>query len=197
MDLVTLVTLCSVAFDPGLMHALVIAESEGKPWSFRSVDGALKSFATAVEAAAAARRSQTNAPLIRVGLTGLPTDLLGVTAQPNEGLFEPCPNVALASFRLARRIETCRVRYPTEHAERCALATFHAEFEAPDWVFADEIMTSFAVGNLPNPEVSRRCEVPSTETRSDARDATESARPRVPMRPNSRSIFVPLNRDRR
>ena len=34
MDLVTLVTLCSLGVDPKLMHALVWQQSGGEPWSF-------------------------------------------------------------------------------------------------------------------------------------------------------------------
>ena len=34
MDLVTLVTLCSLGVDPKLMHALVWRQSGGEPWSF-------------------------------------------------------------------------------------------------------------------------------------------------------------------
>ena len=34
MDLVTLVTLCSLGVDPKLMHASVWRQSGGEPWSF-------------------------------------------------------------------------------------------------------------------------------------------------------------------
>ncbi|MBL8699446.1 MAG: hypothetical protein JNK67_13805 [Alphaproteobacteria bacterium] len=186
MDLVTLVALCSVTFDPGLMHALVIAESEGKPWSFRGADGVFRSFPTPADAVRVATDETT---VIRIGLTGLAIDPEAVSAQPIEGLLEPCPNVVLSSFRLARRAETCGVRYAAEPAERCALATYHASFAAPDWAFADAVITRFAVGDLPNPTIERPCDRAS-ESSSSTRD---SASPTS----SSRSIFVPLNRDRR
>ncbi len=34
MDLVTLVTVCSLGVDPKLMHALIWHQSGGEPWSF-------------------------------------------------------------------------------------------------------------------------------------------------------------------
>ena len=80
MDLVALVTLCLVSFDPGLMHALAIVESGCQLWSFHGADGAHQSFATPAEAVIAARLLQTDLASIRVGLVGLPTDLLGATA---------------------------------------------------------------------------------------------------------------------
>ena len=186
MDLVTLVALCSVTFDPGLMHALVIAQSEGKPWSFRGADDVLRGFSTPADTA---RAAQTETTTIRIGLTGLAVDPAVASAHPIEGLLEPCPNIALAGFRLARRVETCRIRYVAEHAERCALATYHASFDAPDWAFADAVMTRFAVGDLPNPAIERPCD--------HASDSTSSARNSAPLSSSSRSIFVPLNRDRR
>lgn len=186
MDLVTLVTLCSVTFDPGVMHALVIAESEGKPWSIRAADGVLRSFPTPEEAVRAVKAGTTT---IRIGLTGLAVDPQAVSAQPIEGLLEPCPNVVLASFRLARRVETCRLRYATELAERCALATYHASFDAPDWAFADAVITRFAVGDLTNPTIEKPCDRASESTKSE-RDSARSLS-------SSRTIIVPLNRDRR
>lgn len=186
MDLVTLVALCSVTFDPGLMHALVIAQSDGKPWSFRGDDEVLRSFPTRADAVRVVAAETT---ALRVGLTGLAVDPEAVSAQPIEGLLEPCPNVVLASLRLARRVETCLLRYAAEPAERCALATYHASFEAPDWVFADAVITRFAVGDLPNPIIERPCDR-APESANSVRD---SARPPS----SSRTIFVPLNRDRR
>ena len=85
----------------------------------------------------------------------------------------------------------------TESVEWCALATLHASFEAPNWVFADEIMTRFAMDDLPNPEVSRPCESALKDSKSDARDAAESMRTRSPIPTTSRSIFVRMRRDRR
>lgn len=185
----TLITLCSLAFDPGLMHALVIAESDGKPWSFRGSDGEARRFASATEAANAVRDLQRGSASVRIGLAGLVTDVDTTAAQPIEGLFEPCPNIVLASFRLERRVETCRILLLNEPAERCALATYHASFDAPDWAFADAILTRSAVGDLPNPDITRPCDRVSESTNS----APESTR----HSPRSRAIFVPLSRDRR
>ena len=184
MDLVTLVTLCSVAFDSRLMHALIIAESEAKPWSFRVGDGERRSFPAPAEAIAGAQLEGRAS--LRVGLTGLSVDLGSATAQPIAALFEPCPNVALASFRLERHAETCRVRYPSELTERCALATYNRSFDAPAWAYADDVLFASARDDLPNPVISAVCEValpaPAMPRQAD---------------PKSQTIFVPLSRVRR
>jgi hypothetical protein len=75
MDLVTLATLCAVGVAPRVMQALAILRSEGKAWSFRGSDGALRSFAGPRETAFAARKVQGGMLRISVGLTGLPVDL--------------------------------------------------------------------------------------------------------------------------
>lgn len=185
----TLITLCSVAFDPVLMHALVIAESDGMPWSFRGSDGVARSFASVTDAVNAARDLRPGSASIHIGLAGLVIDVHATSAQPIEGLFEPCPNIVLASFRLERRVETCRILLPNEPAERCALATYHASFDAPDWAFADAILTQSAVGDLPNPDITRPCDRTSERTIPPPESTRHS--------PRSRAIFVPLSRDRR
>ena len=184
MDLVTLVTLCSVAFGPRLMHALIIAESDAKPWSFRERDAERRSFPGPAEAIAGAELAGRAS--LRVGLTGLSVDLGSATAQPIAALFEPCPNVALASFRLERQVETCRVRYPLELTERCALATYNRSFDAPAWAYADDVLLASAREDLPNPVISGACEVASPAA-GTPRQAD----------PKSQTIFVPLSRARR
>jgi hypothetical protein len=157
----------------------------------------LRSFAGPREAAFAARKVQGELGQISVGLTGLPVDLGGAAAQPYAGLFEPCVNVVLASLRLEERARTCAARYPEEPRERCALATFDAGFEAPDWRFADAVLTLSASADLANPDVSSPCETPQLVAPSRAIPAPELPRAK-PIPPTvSRSIFVPLSRDRR
>jgi hypothetical protein len=116
MDLVTLATLCAVGVEPRVMQALAIVRSEGKAWSFRGSDGALRSFAGPREAAFAARKVQGELLRISVGLTGLPVDLGGAAAQPNAGLFEPCVNVVLAGLRLEERARTVPLAIPRSRA---------------------------------------------------------------------------------
>lgn len=105
--LLTLVTVCSIGFEPQAMYALILSESDGKPFSCRSLDGQLRAFTTMDGAIAAARIAQDKAPTIRIGLTGFETNLFGATAEPNAKLFEPCPNVALSSLRLQKVRARC------------------------------------------------------------------------------------------
>jgi hypothetical protein len=106
-------------------------------------------------------------------------------------------NVVLAGLRLEERARTCVARYPEEPRERCALATFDAGFEAPDWRFADAVLTVSASADLANPDVSNPCETPQLVAPSRAVPIPDLLRAR-PLPPTvSRSIFVPLSRDRR
>lgn len=197
MDLVTLATLCVVGVEPRVMHALAIIRSDGKPWSFRGDDGVLRSFEGPREAAFAARQAQGAAAQITVGLAGLPVNLGAATAQPNAGLFEPCVNLVLASLRLDERARTCAVRMPEAPRERCALATFAADFETPDWRFADAVLTLAAGADLANPANSNPCETPRLGAPTSTVPAPDLPRAK-PLPPSvSRSIFVPLSRDRR
>ncbi|MEQ1864976.1 MAG: hypothetical protein ABL996_10015 [Micropepsaceae bacterium] len=162
MDLLTLVTVCSIGFEPQVMQALVLAEGEGKPFSYRSTDGKLHSFATMESAISEARRSQKKDPTVRIGLTGLETDLFGATAEPNARLFEPCPNVALASLRLQKLRARCaeQKRYHG-HETWCAIGLWHGTWQHMNVALADRVVTSIAVGDLANPELPTDCKCPA------------------------------------
>ena len=90
MDLVTLVTLCSLGVDPKAMHALIWHQSGGEPWSF-TVPGQREPrvYRKLRDAVREARSLGADGP-IRVGLTGLLTKASAVT----ETTFLPCPNIA-------------------------------------------------------------------------------------------------------
>ena len=108
MDLVTLVTLCSLGVDPKLMHALVWRQSGGEPWSF-TVPGEREPrvYRKLRDAVHEANALHTYG-LIRAGLTGLVTNASAVT----ETTFLPCPNMprrptrSISSLRAARPIHS-------------------------------------------------------------------------------------------
>jgi hypothetical protein len=120
MDLTTLITACTLTVDPNVMHALTWHQSGGEPWAF-SVSGpgqhhpqVLKSMEDAVRAA---RDTQPNTVVIRVGLTGLPGAPRSVTAT----MFTPCSNIASAARWIAQLVELCKASTRSKgDPNRCA-----------------------------------------------------------------------------
>lgn len=155
MDLVTLIAACVPAFDQKLMHAIVIAESQGQPYSFREIgqteNHTFSSMAAVIEAA---RKRQLGGASLRLGLAGIEADLHAEASKPNEGIFEPCLNIQLAASRMDRLRKTCKERKPKADPLGCALASYRTSLEEPDWQFADEIFVQASLGNQPNPDLS-------------------------------------------
>ena len=107
MDLVTLVTVCSLGVDPKLMHALIWHQSGGEPWSF-TIPGEREPrvYRKLRDAVREAHALPADGP-IRVGLTGIVTDASALM----ETTFLPCPNIAAAArqiTQLTARCETSR-----------------------------------------------------------------------------------------
>jgi len=173
MDLVTLVAMCSIGFDPGVMRSLIWRQSQGRPWTFSVASAtAPLAFDTLREAAAAARAAQSEHGTVRVGLTGLEVDLKAATAEPNEAMFAMCPNVTIASERLRRLQDRCaRDAHFNADPTWCALAVWRGSWEQPDGRFADAVMLGVALGDVPNPELPSE-----TDSESSARDRDRSAR---------------------
>jgi hypothetical protein len=71
MDLTTLVTVCALAVDPKIMHALIWHQSGGEPWSF-TVAGVHQPhvFRDVSDAVDAAHDTYPADVAIRIGLTG-------------------------------------------------------------------------------------------------------------------------------
>lgn len=198
MDLLTLVTVCSIGFEPRAMQALVLEESGGKPFSYRAADGKLRSFATMPAAIGAARRAQGEAPAIRVGLAGLMTNLYGASAKPNESLFEPCPNIALASLRLQKLRTRCGAQKRFRgHEDLCALAVWRGSWQRMDMAFASRVMTAAAAGEIPNPELAGGCRctsevsaAPGTRGPKSTPCAAQQAKARPAQTRDSGPLFV-------
>ena len=124
MDLVTLVTLCSLGVDPKLMHALVWHQSGGEPWSF-TVPGEREPrvYRKLHDAVREANALHTDRP-IRVGLAGLVTNASAMTetifAAPGSDPTAPSPTPSgHPSRRMTRRISTCRRRPGSRRATLC------------------------------------------------------------------------------
>jgi hypothetical protein len=190
MDLVTLVAMCSIGFDPEAMRSLIWQQSNGNPWSFSLPNDATpRAFGTLQEAVPAARVAQGEHGTVRVGLTGLEVDLKAATAEPNEALFAMCPNVTIASERLRRMQDRC-AREPLLGADPtwCAVAVWRGSSEQPDRRFADAVMLGVALGNVPNP-------VLPSETDDELRSRSTRKTQRKPIADGAMSsaLFPPSN----
>ena len=221
MDLLTLVSVCSIAFEPAVMRSLIWHESRGEPWSYRVArEGVSYAFPSMTEAIEAARQAQFEIQAddrfatIRVGLTGLEVDLEATTAQPNEAMFEPCANVTIASTRLARLVERCiESDVFAVSPTLCAVAVYRSSWEEPDIAFADAVMLDYALERVPNAELPAREPVPSAtqmvppvqseSASADASSAAAHAPLFVPLgigeiaspSTSADTLFVPLSRD--
>jgi hypothetical protein len=151
MDLTTLIIACTLAIDPKIMHALTWHQSGGEPWAF-SVSGqhppqVLKSMQDAVRAA---RDTQPDTVVIRVGLTGL----LGTPRSVTAAMFTPCSNIASAARQIAQLVEVCRTSTRSKgEPNHCAIAAWHGSWERPDNGFADRVLATAARGDAPDFEM--------------------------------------------
>lgn len=161
MDLVTLVTLCSLGVDPKLMHALVWHQSGGEPWSFSAPDEREPRVYRKLRDAVREVRLLNNDGPIRVGLTGLATNAAAVT----ETTFLPCPNIAAAANEINQLTVRCEAN-PGSKADPtfCAVAAYRGSWERPDTAFARAVSTSVANDDAPNFDMPE-------ETGTDMRDA--------------------------
>ena len=216
MDLLTLVSVCSIAFEPAVMHSLTWHESRGEPWSYRLAgEGLSYTFPSMTEAIDAARQAQSEIQAddrlatIRVGLTGLEVDLEAATAQPNEAMFEPCANVTIASTRLARLAERCvESDILAGSPNFCAVAVYGGSWEEPDIAFADAVMLDYTLERVPNPSLPPREPIPPTTElvppESASADAADAVRAPIfvplglgeigPLSTSADALFVPLTR---
>jgi len=151
MDLVTLVTACSLAVDPKIMHALIWHQSGGEPWSFTVPEERQPQvYHTVREVIGAVRAMDRDDVAIRVGLTGLSADPRSTTA----AIFAPCPNITLAARQIVQLGERCKTspRFKGDPIY-CAIAAYHGSWDRPDTAFADAVKTSVANNDAPDFEM--------------------------------------------
>ena len=180
MDLVTLVTLCSLRVDPKLMHALVWHQSGGEPWSF-TVPGqreprVYRKLRDAVREANALHTGGS----IRVGLTGRLTGPPSVT----ETTFLPCANIAAAARQITQLTTRCEAT-PRSDADPtfCAVAAYRGSWERPDSAFAKAVRTSVATGDAPNFDMPKETGIEVRETLLDTPSAPQTLPPSRPEHP--------------
>ena len=152
MDLVTLVTACSLAFDPKVMHALLWQHSGAEPWSVLvNGEASPRVYANMWQAVDEMRSKPPAGSTVRVGLAGVPVDL----SQIRTALFLPCRNIATAAEQLARLVDRCKT-HPRLDADPtfCAIAVYRGSWERPDTEFAQAVETSAAKGDAPNFDMS-------------------------------------------
>ena len=161
MDLLTLLSVCSLGFDPKLMQGVAIVQSEATPYAYK-MGAEVTKFDDLQEAISSARASQERGEKVRIGLMGLDVDLLAATAQPNEAMFEPCVNVNIASRALMKLEERCERAGKTD-PKSCAIMSYMGEgYEKQDQTHLDFIMISAITGSLPNPEIKGVISSPKT-----------------------------------
>lgn len=186
MDLVTLVTVCSLSVDPKLMHALIWHQSGGEPWSF-TIPGERKPrvYRKLRDAVREAHALPADGP-IRVGLTGIVTDASGLT----ETTFLPCPNIAAAARQITQLAKRCETNLrPDVDPTFCAVAAYRGSWERPDTAFSDAVRTSVAKDDAPNFDMPK-------QTGIDVRDALLDAQRTLHSPPPSRSESVSDDRQR-
>ena len=148
MDLITLVTACSLAADPKLMHALVWRHSGAEPWSILvKGEASPRVYANVWQAIDEIRARPLADNTVRVGLAGLPVDLSQIRA----ALFAPCRNVATAAAEITKLVDRCKT-HPHLKTDPmfCAVAVYRGSWERPDTEFAQAVQASVAKGDAPN-----------------------------------------------
>jgi hypothetical protein len=187
IDLVTLVTLCSLSVDPKLMHALVWHHSSGEPWSF-TVPGERdpRVYRKLREAVREANALHTDRP-IRVGLTGLltrPSDVAETT-------FLPCPNIAAAARQINQFTARCETSSQSDSDHTfCAIAAFHGSWERPDTGFARAVRETVANNDAPNFDMPKETGIEIRDALLDTPAASQtrpSSRPENPSEDNERA----------
>lgn len=155
MDLLTLITVCSLDYERATMHRLIAVESHGEPYSYRVIgEGENHTFDTPEAAIEAALAEQDAGKRVRIGLTGLQADLRAEASKPLAGLWEPCANIALAARQLAQFQKNCGKADSTGSDAYCAIARWHApEGEPPADTFAQNVLL-YPESELPNPTLA-------------------------------------------
>jgi hypothetical protein len=176
MDLVTLITACTLNVEPKLMHALIWKQSGGEPWSFSVPGESLpRVLPTLQDAVREAQATRPEGYRIRVGLTGLSTYPRSVTAVT----FAPCPNVAIAARQLTQLVERCNTA-SKPNPTYCAIAAYRGSWDQPDIGFANAVRATVEDGNAPNVELPKDAYFDASDIASDIPTRKPHAAPSTP-----------------
>jgi len=152
MDLVTLVTACSLTVDPKLMHALVWHQSGGEPWAIAVQGEAIPRVYPRMHDAIQESRELSSSNVVRVGLAGLPV----LPSKVSTSVLLPCRNVAMAAVQITKLASRCKT-YPQLKADptRCSVAVYRGSWERPDVTFATDVASTVTKGDAPNFDMPR------------------------------------------
>lgn len=161
MDLLTVLTQCSVPSDFTLLMALALSFSGGQPYTVRTLEEltaadvaddealsteteALRDRALTRPQAVAKLQSLVAEPVVGepadavvVGLLPVPPAWAAVYQQPVAALLDPCVNVSIASAQLSEFEFECR-RAPPEQRRPCAIEHYAKAIGEP--IFADDVL---------------------------------------------------------
>jgi hypothetical protein len=124
------------------MHALILHQLGGEPWSF-SVPGVDQPqvFRDVGDAVNAAHDTYPVDVAIRIGPTGPSATARSAAA----AMFAPCSNITIAARQIAELAERCKTSW---HSNRdpiyCAIAAYRGSWDRPDDAFAVPVRTSVA-----------------------------------------------------
>jgi hypothetical protein len=147
MELVTLVTACSLAIDPKLVHALIWHQSGGEPWTIAVEREPSPRVYPSMRDAIREARLISGGNAVRVGLAGLPVPASKVAPS----VLLPCRNVAMAAVQIAKHGSRCRAHpHLKSDPTFCAVAVYRGSWDHPDVKFATEVAASVGKGDAPN-----------------------------------------------
>ena len=142
MDLVTLITACTLNVEPKLMHALIWKQSGGEPWSFSVPGESLPRVLPALQDAV--REAQVTRPE-------------GAHSRRIDGAFDKSAvsesrhvrSVTFAARQLTQLIERCN-RTSEPDPTYCAIAAYRGSWDMPDIGFANAVRAIVEEGSAPN-----------------------------------------------
>ena len=147
MDLLTLVTACSLTVDPKLMHALIWHQSGGEPWTIAVQGEPSPRVYPGMQDAIREARSIPAGNAVRVGLAGLQVPASKVAAS----VLLPCRNVAMAAVQIAKHGSRCKAHpHLKSDPSFCAVAVYRGSWDHPDVKFATEVAASVRDLDAPN-----------------------------------------------
>lgn len=152
MDLVTLVTACTLAVDPKLMHALIWHLSGGEPWAVAVQGEAGPRVYPSMHVAIRESHKLTGSTVARVGLAGVPVLPRRVSAS----VLLPCRNVAMAAVQIANFASRCKAHPQLKtDPSLCSVAVYRGSWERPDVSFAADVAATVRKGDAPNFDMPR------------------------------------------
>jgi hypothetical protein len=152
MDLVTLMTACTLAVDPKLMHALIWHQSGGEPWAIAVQGEPNPRVYPSMNDAIRESHELTGSTVARVGLAGVPV----LPEKVSASVLLPCRNVAMAAVGIASFASRCKAHPQLKtDPSLCSVAVYRGSWERPDVSFAADVAVTVRKGDAPNFDMPR------------------------------------------